>query len=739
MVPRLAFIAILCCLMCCERAPAADAPAVSFRNDVMAVLSTAGCNAGACHGNKNGKGGFRLSLRGQDAEADLLSLTRDADARRVNLMDPDQSLILLKPTAQLAHQGGLRFHADSTEYRIIRRWIAGGAGRDDASVPTLEQLEVSPSEQILVEPADRVQIRATAVFSDGSRRDVSELCVYEQSSDLARVQPGGLVVRKDRPGETAVVVRYLQRQEVVRLAFVPARPGFRWDDPVAGNFIDSEIFAKLKTLRMNPSGDCTDGEFARRAFLDLLGIGPSPDELREFLADTSSDKRPRLIDRLLDRPEYAEFWALKWSDLLRNEEITLDRKGVQAFHGWVRQQIAANRPLDQFVRDLVSATGSTYKNPPANYYRANRDPMTRGEATAELFMGVRLQCARCHNHPFDHWTQDDYYNWADVFARVDYKVIENRRTDKNNAHEFVGEQIVLEKNNGDVDDPRPGHSTRPMLLGVADPVPADQSRLEALAQWITSPKNPGFARTQVNRIWFNLMGRGLVDPVDDFRATNPATHPKLLDLLADEFVSHGYDARYIIRLIMNSRTYGLSSEPNETNADDDSNYSHVIPRRLTAEQLLDSAHRVMQTPAEFNGYAQGTRAGQLSGVRVPRGETPTLADQFLVTFGKPPRLLVSECERSNETSLGQAFQLISGPEMARMLSSPDNRIGRMTAAGESDARIIEELYLAALSRKPTEEEAGALRDHVSRAPSRRDGLEDAAWALLNAKEFVLRK
>lgn len=738
MLRRVMLIAALCFLSA-GGARAAEGPPVSFRNDVMAVLSTAGCNAGACHGNKSGKGGLRLSLRGQDPEGDLLTLTRDADARRTNVFDPDRSLMLLKPTGQVAHQGGVRFRSESAEYQIIRQWIAAGANRDDVSVPTLTRLEVSPAEQILVEPADRVQIRATGVFSDGSRRDVSKLCVYELSTELARVQPGGLVVRKDRPGETAVVVRYLQCQEVVRLGFVPARPGFRWSERAPNNLIDAEIFAKLKSLRMNPSADCTDGEFARRAFLDLLGVPPTPEELRAFVAEPSSDKRSQLIDRLFERSEYADFWALKWSDLLRNEEITLDRKGVQLFHAWIRDGIAANKPIDQFVRELVSAKGSTYTNPPANYYRANRDPLTRGEATAELFMGVRLQCARCHNHPFDRWTQDDYYNWADVFARVDYKVIENKRTDKNDNHEFVGEQIVLEKETGDVEDPRPGRSTRPMLLGVYEPVPKDKSRLDAVAAWITSPKNPGFARTQVNRIWFNLMGRGLVDPVDDFRATNPATHPKLLDLLAGEFVSHGYDARYIIRLIMNSRAYALSSEPNDTNRDDELNYSHVIPRRLTAEQMLDAAHQVMQVPAEFNGYTTGTRAGQLSGVRIPRKETPTLADKFLVTFGKPPRLLVSECERSSETSLGQAFQLISGPEIAGMLSNPDNRIGQMIAAKKADGQIIEELYLAALGRPPTAAEAQALVDHVSHAASRRAGLEDVAWALLNAKEFVLRK
>ena len=721
-------------------ARAVDARPVSFRNDVMAVLSSVGCNAGACHGNKNGKGGFRLSLRGQDPEADFLSLTRDADARRTNPIDPDRSLILLKPTGQIAHQGGVRFHTDSAAYQILRDWIAAGAPRDSAASPALVRLDVTPTEQILVEPDDRVRIAAVAHFSDGTQRDVSSLCVYEQSTELARVEPGGWVVRKDRPGETAVVVRYLQCQQVVRLAFVPRRPGFVWSEPAENNVVDREIFGKLKTLRMNPSGDCADAEFCRRAFLDLLGILPTPDELHVFVADQAADKRSRLVDRLLDRPEYADFWSLKWSDLLRNEERALDRTGVDAFHRWIRDAVASNMPLDQFARELVTARGSTYKNPPANYYRANRDALTRGEATAEVFLGVRLQCARCHNHPFDHWTQDDYYNWADVFSRVDYKIIENKRTDTNDEHEFVGEQIVVEKENGDVQDPRPGHAARPILLGMSQPLSAEKSRLDALGDWIAAPANRAFARTQVNRIWFNLMGRGLVDPVDDFRATNPASHPRLLDELAAEFVAHHDDARFIIRLIMQSRAYGLSSDPNGTNESDETNYSHVVPRRLSAEQLLDAAHEVMDVPAEFAGYEKGTRAQQIAGVRrATHDEHPTQADQFLVTFGKPARVLVCECERSSETSLGQAFQLISGPEIATLLRAGDNRIGKLLAAGKSDEQIVEALYVAALCRPPGAGESKALCEHVKQSADRRAGLEDVAWALLNAKEFVLRK
>jgi hypothetical protein len=722
--------------------PAAAESVPSFRNDVMAVLSKAGCNAGACHGNKNGKGGFKLSLRGQDPGEDFDALTRDQFARRVDPIDPDKSLVLLKPTTQLAHEGGKRFQINTPEYAVLRQWIAAGAPRDDVSTPSLVRLEVSPSQQILLEPASRMKINATAVFCDGARRDVSRWAVYEQSVDLAKVSADGLVERGERPGETTVIVRYLNLQQPVRLAFVPARPGFRWEAPPAKNYVDEQVFAKLRTLRTNPSKVCSDSDFIRRACLDLLGALPSAEEAKAFVADAAPDKRERLVESLLKRPEYADFWALKWGDLLRIEERTLDRKGVQGFHHWIRQAVAENMPLDRFVRELVSARGSTYANPPANYYRALRDPVTRGEATAQVFLGVRLQCAQCHNHPFDRWTQDDYYGWADVFGRVEYKVLENKRKDTNDGHEFVGEQIVYEAREGGVKDPRAGKTAKAHLLGDgAAPIPDEQSRLDALAAWLTAPGNTLFAKSQVNRIWYHLMGRGLVDPVDDFRATNPASHPELLDALAADFVAHGYDVQYLIRLIMSSQAYGLSSEPNDTNRDDGVNYSHVLPRRLTAEQLLDAQHSVAGVPAEFNGYPAGTRAVQLAGVAAPRQrrQAMPMSEQFLTTFGKPPRLLSCECERSPDTTLGQAFHLISGPEVTRLVGHPENRIGKLMAAGKTDEQAVEALYWTALTRPPAPEEIQAMVRHVAASKDRRKGLEDVLWALFNAKEFVLRK
>jgi hypothetical protein len=719
----------------------AAAEEISFRNDVMPVLSKAGCNAGACHGNKSGKAGFKLSLRAQDPEQDYLTLTRDTFARRTNPFDPDQSLILLKPTTAIAHEGGLRFSRDSQEYRILRSWIAAGTPQDSASTPHLTGLTVTPTEQILVDPKQTVQLNVIATFSDGSKRDVTSLTVYEQATDLAKISAGGLVTR-DRMGETTIIARFLALQQPIRLAFLPARPTFAWSNPKSTNYIDEQIFAKLKSFRVNPSRPCTDSEFIRRAYLDLLGILPTADEARAFVSDESPQKRSRLIDELLNRPEFADFWALKWADLLRLEERALDKKGVTAFHHWIRQSIADNKPLDQFVREMLAARGSTYTNPAANYYRANREPVVRAEATAQLFLGTRLQCAQCHNHPFDHWTQDDYYSWAAVFSRIGYKVLENRRRDNNDSHEFIGEQIVYESREGSVKNARTNQPAPPRLLGTSDSeFPDDQGRLDHLAAWLTSPDNPLFAKSQANRIWFNLMGRGIVDPIDDFRATNPPSHPALLDVLAKDFVDHHFDVRYMIRLIMNSQAYGLSSEPNDSNLDDEINYSHVLPRRLGAEQLLDATHQVIGVPAAFNGYPEGIRASQVPGVQSERRRGPknSAADRFLTIFGRPQRLLTCECERSGETTLNQAFQLISGPEISELLRNPSNRLTSLLASNQTADQLITSLYWTALSRSPTSIELSESVKCLSETRDKRQALEDITWALLNAKEFVLRK
>jgi hypothetical protein len=716
----------------------AGAQAVSFRNDVMAVLSRGGCNAGACHGNQNGKGGFKLSLRGEDPTADFAALTRDALARRTDAHRPADSLLLLKATASVPHEGGRRFTADSPEYDILRRWVAAGTPADAPDTPRLKALEATPAEAFLVEPADRVKLRVRAVFDRGGVRDVTRLAVYEPSNPLTTVGADG-EARRQGFGETAVLVRYLDRQATVRLAWVPARKGFVWQDVPEANYVDKHVFTKLRALRMRPSDLCTDGVFLRRAYLDTLGVLPAADEARSFLADRDPDKRRRLIDRLLRRPEFADFWALKWCDLLRSEEKTLDRKGVAVLHHWVRRAIDEGRPLNEFARDLIAAHGSTYAEPPANFYRALRDPQARAEAVAQVFLGVRLQCARCHNHPFDRWTQDDYYGLAAFFPRVQYRVVENRRRDNLDTHEFDGEQVVWLAREGEVKHPRTGAVVRPRLPGSAEAIDPDSDRLRALADWVARPDNPYFARAQVNRVWYHLMGRGLVDPLDDFRASNPPANGPLLDALTADFVAHHFDLRHLVRTILESRTYQLSAVPNDTNRDDETNFSHALVRGLQAEQLLDALGAVTGAPVKFSGFPEGTRAGELPGVRGPRERRTADGERFLRAFGKPERSLTCECERSEDTTLGQAFQMMSGELLQRLLSEPDNRLGRLLKSGRPDRDIVEELYLAALSRPPSEKERRAAEALLARAKDRRAALEDLAWGLLNAKEFLLRR
>ncbi|HYV26010.1 MAG TPA: DUF1549 and DUF1553 domain-containing protein, partial [Candidatus Eisenbacteria bacterium] len=630
-----------------------------------------------------------------------------------------------------------------------------------------------------VEPASEVQLQVRAFFSDGTTRDVTSLAVYHPANSLAEVSHDGLLQRKGL-GETTVLVRFLQCQEPVRVAFVPARPGFKWAKTPGNNYIDAHIFAKLRMLRMNPSELCSDEMFLRRAYLDLLGILPTIDETSAFVAadvrrrttspavhETSASlrrrlqERARLIDQLLERPEFADFWALKWADLLHVEAHSLDQKGVQNFHHWIRQSVVENKPLDQFVRELITSRGSTYSRPAANFYRPNRDPASRAKVAAQVFLGTRLQCAECHNHPSDRWTQDDYYDWAGLFARVNYKVIENKREISSDEHEWNGEQIVFAARGGSMKNPRTGKDAQPRFLGETfspttdgirntkynvrtAPHPTfatpDPDPLAALAVWLTSPSNTLFARVQANRIWFQLMGRGLVDPPDDFRATNPASHPELLDALAEDFVKHKFDVRYLIRLIMNSRTYQLTSEPNETNAGDEMNFSHTLVRRLGAEQLLDCQSQATGVPLKFAGYPVGFRAAQLPGVR-PESKGKRRAnqsDQFLEIFGKPPRLLATDTERSCECNMGQAFQMISGPTVNELLAEKENRVSRLLAAGKTKREILEELFWTALTRSPTRAELDDFLPGLESAKDRRAELEDILWGLLNSKDFLFR-
>ncbi len=714
-------------------------PPVRFRTEVMAVLSRAGCNAGACHGNLNGKGGFKLSLRGENPDADYLALTRDALGRRLDRHRPADSLFLSKATMAQPHEGGLRFARGSQEEQLLRRWVAEGARLDPQGAPYPVSLTVTPASAVLFDPVDRVRLAARATFSDGLVRDVTSLACFEPSSLLVKVEPTGLA-RRTGHGEMSILVRYLDRQAVVRLAFLPATPGFVWKDVPIHNDIDRHVFARLRTLRVHPAELCGDGEFLRRAYLDALGVLPTVDETRRFLADGRADKRDRLIAALVERPEFADFWALKWADLLRNEEKALDSKGVALFHDWLRQAILEGKPLNRLARDLIASRGSTYGHPEANYYRALRDPYTRAEATAQVFLGVRLQCARCHNHPFDRWTQTDYHRFAAFFARVRYRIVENNRRDRLDSHEFVGEQVVWRDRAGELTHPVTGDSLVPRFLGADWTNPASD-RLDALADWVARPDNPFFARAQVNRIWQHLVGRGIVDPGDDFRDSNPPSNPELLDALAKDFVAHGFDLRHAVRTIMRSRVYQLSARPADPERDDESLFARAVVRPLQAEQLLDAAAQVTGVSPRFAGFPPGTRAGQLPGVGAQRrrGQGASEGERFLAVFGKPVRSLSCECERSDDTTLARAFQLITGPVVSRMLTDEDNRVGKLMREGRPDAETVEELYLAALCRPPTPRERAKTLDLLGRSADRRAGLEDLLWGLLNAKEFLLRR
>ena len=785
----------------------------------MAVLSKSGCNLGTCHGNARGKGGFQISLRGQDPSGDYRVLTRDWSSRRANVSEPDRSLMLLKPTQQIAHEGGKRFETDSAEYRLLRNWIAAGMPNDPADAPKLVKLNVTPREAFLtpvpsppssaewarargpkgdvasqpqsteirtphpnplpskakgegtgLDAVDRanwlLQLSAKAEFSDGSIRDVTTLAVYEIAQPIAEVSHDGLVTGRS-VGETTILVRYLNQQIGVRVAFIPERPGFVRSKVEPANFIDELVFAKLDKLRINPSDVCDDATFVRRVYLDLLGLIPTAEEARAFIANRAADKRTKLIDSALERPEFADWWALKWSDMLRIEEKTLDRKGVENFHGWLRDAFATNKPLDQMIREIVSGRGSTYEVPPANFYRALRTPFERSEAVGQLFLGVRLQCSKCHNHPFDRWTQDDYYSWGSVFAHVDYKIIENRRRDTNDKHEFDGEQIVFLSNDkqtsNQAKDPRTEQIRPAKFLGDKSSVDRKADPLDELAEWLTDPSNDRFVQMLANRTWQQVIGRGIIDPVDDFRATNPAANPALLRALADELRGVGvppasassnkpdgqagrlqhvpFDLRHLLRVILNSKKYQLSAEPNDTNREDEANFSRSLVRRLTAEQLLDATSQVCDVPLDFTGYPRGPRAAQLPGVGTTRrrDEGPADADRFLKLFGKPPRLQSCDCERSDETTLGQTFQLVSGPLVNRMLSANGNRLDQLLQSNRPTGEIVTELYWTTLTRSPTVDELKKSTEFLDVAKNRRAALEDVAWGLLNSHEFLLRR
>lgn len=717
---------------------AASAAPVSFTTEVAATLARAGCNQGACHGNLHGKGGFKLSLRGEDAVWDHRAITRDALGRRVDSLRPEQSLLLQKAAGQVPHEGGRRFGTDSVEYRILRDWIAQGCPDDLATADRPVALEVTSTASILREPNTTTDIRAWARFPAGLR-EITHLAVFEPTNLALRVERGGRV-EASAPADGVVLVRYLHLQVAVRLTFVPARVDYQpSEDAPSSNYIDAHLATHWRNLRLVPAALASDREFVRRVYLDTLGLLPTWVEAKAFLEDPRADKRTRLIDQLLQRPEFADTWASKWGDLLRNEEKALDARGVRVFHAHLRRAIAEGQPLNEFARDLLTGRGSTYSHPASNYYRALREPYGRAETTAQVFLGVRLQCAKCHNHPFEQWTQDDYHSFAAFFARVQYRILENNRSDRLDLHEFNGEQIVYQDRTSELKHPRTGATVAPRLLGAAA-ARRGADRLQVLADWVADPKNPYFARAQANRVWFHLLGRGLVDPLDDFRATNPALSEPLLEALARDFAASRFDLRHLVRRVLTSRAYQLSTRPARPDQPEaETNFACASVRPLPAEVLLDALAQVTESPVAFAGVPRGTRAGQLPGVspKRERGVGPGAGERFLSAFGKPVRSLSCECERSDEPTLNQALQLLNGSLLEQLLQAPENVLGRLLRS-QTPEKVVDDLFLAALSRPPTSAERGRALDLAARARTPRQGLEDVLWGLLNSKEFLLR-
>ncbi|HEY7330804.1 MAG TPA: DUF1549 and DUF1553 domain-containing protein [Gemmataceae bacterium] len=703
-----------------------DSRPVSFRHEVEPILTRAGCNAGACHGTPSGKNGFRLSLRGYDTALDILSLTREVQGRRLALLDPAGSLLLRKATGQTPHEGGQRLTPGDTQYKLLLRWIAEGACDDSANAPVLERLEVFPPHDVLDEPAITRQLRVVAHFRDGSRRDVTHLTRFGINDDTIAVVRHDAIVEKRKAGEVAVTAEYLGQMATACILFRDAKPGFIWNAPPEYNYIDRHVFAKLRVLRLQPAPLCSDSEFLRRVYLDVIGKLPAPDEVRCFLADGDVRKRQRVIDELLERPEFADWWALKWSDRLGCNQRFVGKIGAHLYHEWIRQAMLDNMPDDELARAIVTGRGGNYSNPPAGFYRRLRDPQARAEEVAQLFLGVRIGCARCHNHPGERWTQDDYYGLAAFFARVRYR----------NGPFFVQiydkEETVYEARQGEVVHPRTGQTVPPRFLGreIASLRPTEDRR-EVLARWLTCPDNAFFARNAVNRIWYHLFGQGIVEPVDDFRGSNPPCNDELLDALAADYIQHKYDRKYLIRTIVSSRTYQLSAAPTESNVEDTRYFSHAKVHLLQAEQLLDAIASAAGAAVKFPSIPLGTSA-----VALPDGE---YKHPFLEAFGRPARAMVCECERDSDTNLGQALHLVGGRTIHGLLHDPAGRAARLSASSLPVEKVIEELFLASLGRYPSGEEHSVLIDKLRKSGSdRRQIVEDILWVLVNHKEFLFQ-
>lgn len=710
----------------------------SFRNDVLPVMTKVGCNSGPCHGAAAGKNGFKLSLRGYDPITDYYTLTHQALGRRTNRMQPSRSLILLKPTATIPHGGGRRFGAESPEFHVISGWIAQGMPAPRETDPRVTEIQVLPHEASL-SPGAEQQLIVLAVYSDGHTADVTHWAKFDSGDEgVATVDNDGDVTMHGY-GEAPVTVWYQSHVAFSRLR-IPfphkLEPAVFLKAP-RHNYIDDLVLNHLRVLHIPPSPQASDSEFIRRAYLDAAGILPSPSEVEEFLHDTSPEKRTRLIDDLIKRPEFVDYWAYKWSDLLLVSSNHLSNEEMWSYYRWIRESVADDKQWNQFVGQIITAKGNTLENGPANYWVIHRDPLDISENMAQAFMGINISCAHCHNHPLAKWTQKDYYGMANLFARVRLKTFSD-----SGFRPGVGPLF----NNVTVYSAPTGEFMDDRLMIPLPPKPLDALALSAsvpgdtrvyFAKWLTSDQNPFFARNIVNRVWRNFMGRGLIEPVDDLRDTNPATNEELLDALVKDFVAHHYDVDYLIRTIMQSAAYQTSSKPLKENAGDDMYCSHFLIRRLPAEVLLDAYSQVTQTPEKFEGYPVGTRGLQLPDTAVK--------SYFLTAFGRPERQQTRESERSSVPTITQALHIINGETLNNKLRATNSSIAMLMKLGFSDEQIVDYLYLSSLSRHPSDTERTTLLRALESAEhekitgvddARRAALIDMSWALLTGEEFM---
>ena len=723
-----------------HKADAAMSP--SFRNHVLAVFAKAGCNSGACHGALAGKGGFRLSLRGYDPATDYQTIVTQARGRRIELADPGRSLILAKPTGALPHKGGLRFETDSREYKVIADWIAGGAQPPADDDPMVERVEILP-EAVQLSVGDKQDFIVRAHYSNGRVEDVTQWVKFSSSNEsVASVDQDGRV-SVTGPGAGAVTAWFASQTVISRItcAFPSEIPEDVYKAQPRRNFIDELVVGKLSELRLEPSPQCSDVVFVRRAFLDVIGTLPTPTDVREFLADETEGKRDRLIESLLARPEFVDYWAYKWSDVLLVNGNRLRPKGVKAYYEWIRNEISENTPWNEFARKIVTSTGSSIENGATNFFALHQDPENMAENVSQAFLGLSIACAKCHNHPLEKWTNSQYYAFANLFSRVRAK---GWGGDFRNGD---GVRTLYVVSTGELMQPLTGKPQPPTPLdGEPLAFDATEDRRIHLANWLTAPDNPYFARAITNRVWANFFGPGLVEEVDDLRLSNPASNEELLTATSQHLIEHGFDLKSLMRTILQSHAYQRSSVPIDGNRDEQRFYSRYYPKRLMAEVLLDAVSQVTEVPTPFThiGFPGGDRQETKEyplGTRAIQLHDSAVESYFLKTFGRNSRAITCECERSDEPSMVQVLHVANGDTINGKLKTKENRVSKLLSAGHSDAELTEEIFLHCLSRLPTNEELTRVVELLSQVPDedaaeKRLVVEDVFWSLLSTREFL---